>query len=209
VRATVKADPIAVVLVHHVSGVNVMNHRGVHVRDARVVEILAASPVAAIEAAPWITESIGNATVEADYWTPVTGIPDIEAVGKCPVPGSPQKTHLRRKDPNARDPVISVGAVSPVTRFPDIAGTWTKRLAITGRSGGPMRMETATPTCAAGLGGAGMARRGIERTSELIRLVIRISLTFLASAGFVVLACDLSPFVGALLLKRGSMKLWF
>jgi len=161
--------------------------------------------LATIEADPWITESIGNATVESDYWTPVTGVPGIEAIGKCPVPGSPQKTHLRRKDPNAGDPVISVVAVSPVTWFPDIAGTRTERLAIHGTN----RWADADGDCNAERSGAGMARRGIERTSELIRLVIRISLTFLASAGFVVLACDLSPFVGALLLKRRGIKLCF
>ncbi len=156
VRATVKADPIAVVLIHHVPGVNVVNNRGVHVRDARVVEILATSPVTAIEAGPGITESIGNATVEADYWTPVTGVPGVEPIGKFPVPGSPQKTHLWRKDPNAGDPVISVVAVSPVTRFPDIARTRTERLAIHGKN----RRADADGDCNADWCGWARAKRG-------------------------------------------------
>lgn len=136
-RATVKADPIATVLVHYVSGVNVMNNRGVHVRDPCVVEILAASPVAAIKSGAWITESIVNPAIKTDYRTPITGIPDIEAVRKSPVPGGPEKAHLRREDPDAGDPVVALGAVGPVTRFPDIAGTRTKRLGIHGKNRWP------------------------------------------------------------------------
>ena len=40
------------------------------------------------------------------------------------------KDPLGEEGPNAGDPVISVVAVSPVTRFPDIAGIRTERLAI-------------------------------------------------------------------------------
>lgn len=67
-----------------------------------------------------------------------------------------------------------------------------------------MRIETATPTCAAGLAlrAAGMARRKIERASELIRLVVCIS-THLSGVGWVCgLACDLSPFMCALIKTR-------
>jgi hypothetical protein len=110
-----------------------MNNRGVHVRDAAIVEILPAPPVAAIESGAWVAESIINATVEANCGTPITGIPRIEPIGKGPVARSPKKTYLRGKNPEARDPVVAVNAVCPVTRFPEIAGTWTKRLAIDGK----------------------------------------------------------------------------
>src|SRR5262249_6751730 len=56
-----------------------------------------------------------------------------------------------------------------------------------GRRGGPTRTRIATPTSTAdverGVAHVGKARTGTTSTSEPIRLVIRIAVTFLALAG--------------------------
>jgi hypothetical protein len=48
-----------------------MNDRSVYLRDARVIEVLVASPVATIEPGARVTESIVNATVEAHRRPPM------------------------------------------------------------------------------------------------------------------------------------------
>jgi hypothetical protein len=58
VWSAVEADAIAgCALVGHSAVVNVMNDRSVHVRNASVVEVLVASPVATIEPGARVTES--------------------------------------------------------------------------------------------------------------------------------------------------------
>jgi hypothetical protein len=87
----VKADAIGgFALVGHIGVVNVMNDCSVHVRDARVIEVSVASPVATIEAGARVAESIVNAAVEAHRWPPITNMPDVEAVSKSPIPRCPE-----------------------------------------------------------------------------------------------------------------------
>ena len=89
--SAVEADAIGgFALVGHIGVVNVMNDRSVHVGDARVIEVSVASPVATIESGPRVTESIVNATVEADGWPPIAKVPHVEAVSKSPIPRCPQ-----------------------------------------------------------------------------------------------------------------------
>jgi hypothetical protein len=131
VRPAVKADTIdGPVGIDHISRVSVMNDRGVHVRDTRIVEIPAASPVTAIESRAGITESVVNASVEADDWTPVTRVPGIGAIYETPVARSPKQTGFGWKNPNARYPVIAGVAISPIARLPDVTGARAERLAV-------------------------------------------------------------------------------
>lgn len=74
----------------HIGVVNVMNDRSVHVRDARVIEVSVASPVATIEAGARVAESIVNAAVEAHRGPPITSVPDVKAVSESPVSGCPE-----------------------------------------------------------------------------------------------------------------------
>jgi hypothetical protein len=90
VWSAVEADAIGgFALVDHIGVVNVMNDGSVHVRDARVIEVLVASPVASIEAGARVTEPIVNATVEAHRWSPIANVPDVEAISKSPIPRRP------------------------------------------------------------------------------------------------------------------------
>jgi hypothetical protein len=112
------------------SVINVVNNRRVYVRDSRVVEILAAAPIAAIESGARVTESVVNATVEADNRTPVPSVPGIKAIRKAPIAGSPEKADLRGKNPNTGHPVIALHSVRPIAWFPDVSGARTERLAV-------------------------------------------------------------------------------
>jgi len=90
VWSAVEADAIGgFTLVDHICVVNVMDDGSIHVRDARVIEILVASPVASIEAGARVTEPIVNATVEAHRGPPVANVPDVEAISKSPIPRRP------------------------------------------------------------------------------------------------------------------------
>ena len=90
-RSAVEADAIGgFALVGHIGVVNVMNDRSVYLRDARVIEVLVASPVATIEPGARVTESIVNATVEAHRWPPIANVPDVETVGKSPIARCPE-----------------------------------------------------------------------------------------------------------------------
>jgi hypothetical protein len=89
--SAVEADAIGgFALVGHIGVVNVMNDRSVHVRDARVIEVSVASPVATIKPGARVTESIVNATVEAHCWPPIADVPHVEAVNKSPIPRCPE-----------------------------------------------------------------------------------------------------------------------
>ena len=89
--SAVEADAIGgFALLGYIGVVNVMNDRSVHVRDAQVIEVSVASPVAAIEAGARIAEAIVNAAVEAHRWAPITNVPNVEAVSKSPISRCPE-----------------------------------------------------------------------------------------------------------------------
>jgi hypothetical protein len=70
--------------------VNVTNDRRVYVGHSRVIEIVSAAPVSSVEARAGIAKTIVNASIEADGNSPVTNVPEIEAVGEGPISGSPE-----------------------------------------------------------------------------------------------------------------------
>jgi hypothetical protein len=100
-----------------------MNDGGVHVHDRGVVEEAAPLPVSAFKASAHVSESIKNATVEADLFSPVASVPEVKAVAPSPIPRSPQETNFGRENPRARYPVVvAIGIVpSPIAGRPEIA----------------------------------------------------------------------------------------
>ena len=82
-----------------------------------VVEECSVIPVPARIADTNVAEAIEDATVEADLWSPVAGIPDKGIVVPSPITRSPQLTN-RRQDPCAGHPVITARTPSPVTGRP-------------------------------------------------------------------------------------------
>lgn len=116
--------------------IDVVNHVDVHVIHPSVIEEVAAVPAAAEVAGAGVAESVVDAAVEADFRAPVSGVPEIGAVGPAPVAGRPEKTYLGRFHPRARDPEISsVVAIAPVARRPDIAIAGANGLRVNGKDG--------------------------------------------------------------------------
>jgi hypothetical protein len=100
-----------------------MNDRGVYAHDRGVIEELPALPVSALEASAHVSESIKNATVEADLFSPIASVPDVNAVAPAPISRSPQETDFRRENPGAGHPVVVAIVIvpSPIAGCPHIA----------------------------------------------------------------------------------------
>src|SRR5437899_818125 len=108
--------------------VGVVDHRDVHVAHGAVVIVISAAPVAADETDASVAEAVINAAVEADSWSPVACVPEIDTFAKSPVAGSPEQARLGSERPRAGNPEVTVGSVSPVTGNPDVARSGTDRL---------------------------------------------------------------------------------
>ena len=123
VRSAVETDAAGrATFVYNGAVVGVVNDGGIHVRDVPVVEVAVAAPVATVKTFTGVAESIVDAAVETDDISPVTRVPNIEAVRKTPIARSPEKAHARREHPNARNPVVAVIAIGPVAWLPDVTG---------------------------------------------------------------------------------------
>src|SRR5437667_10432049 len=106
--------------------VGVVDQRDVHVAHGAVVIVISAAPVAADETDASVAEAVINAAVEADSWSPVACVPEIDTFAKSPVAGSPEQARLGSERPRAGNPEVTVGSVSPVTGNPDVARSGTK-----------------------------------------------------------------------------------
>src|SRR5258708_11730041 len=120
VAAAIKADA-ADVVVDDRRVVGIVNDGDVHVGHRAVVVVVATSPVAAEKADTGVAETVVNATVEADFGSPVARRPFVEAVFESPIPWSPQKADFRRGYPGSGNPEVAVRPVGPVARSPDVA----------------------------------------------------------------------------------------
>src|SRR5215470_7233441 len=103
--------------------VDVVDVDHVDVGDGAVVVVVAAAPVAAIEASAGIAEAVVNSAVETDVRSPVAGVPNVEAFTPTPITGRPEVTGLRGDHPRAGNPeiVFVFVTVGPITGNPDIA----------------------------------------------------------------------------------------
>src|SRR6266852_6917087 len=119
-RPAVEADAIHVVHYHR-PVVVVVNHRDVDVGNRAVVLKSSSAPFAAIETYTRVAIPIINSTIEAHVRSPVTGVPQVNAFRKTPITRRPKKANFRRHHPCSGHPIISVVAISPISRSPDIA----------------------------------------------------------------------------------------
>jgi len=121
--AAVVADAVHARIVDDRLVVRVMNDRGVYVHDRGVVEEAAPLPVSALEAGAHVSESIKNATVEADLFSPVASVPEVNAVAPAPISRSPEETDFGRENPRAGHPVVVAIVIvpSPIAGRPEIA----------------------------------------------------------------------------------------
>ena len=76
--------------------IDVVDDGDVYVVDSRVIEELSAIPVTAFVADSDVAITVVDSSVEADVWTPISDIPDIEAVRPTPIAWRPEKADLGR-----------------------------------------------------------------------------------------------------------------
>src|SRR5215472_10639410 len=116
--------------------VDVVDVDHVDVGDGAVVVVIAAAPVAAIEASTGIAEAVVNSAVETDVRSPVAGVPNVESFTPTPIARRPEVTGLRGKHPRTGNPEIVrvVVIVGPVTGNPDVALARADGLRVDGQS---------------------------------------------------------------------------
>ncbi len=109
--------------------IHVADHRGVHVHHCGVVAEDVPCPHAADEPHAPVPEPVIHPAVEADVRSPVPGVPAVHPVSPAPVARCPQQSRFRRRDPDARNPVVAdIFAPRPVAGLPKVAVHWTRRL---------------------------------------------------------------------------------
>ena len=127
--AAIEADVrVRGVLVDDRCVVHVVDYGRIHIGDRAVIKIFAAPPVASKEPPAGITEAIINPAVETNGRSPVSRVPNVEAIVEPPVSGCPKKSYFRWENPRSWNPEVSVIAVRPIAGLPDVAGARTDRL---------------------------------------------------------------------------------
>src|SRR6266567_7902883 len=131
--AAVKAHAGDARILRHGLAVRGTDDVHVDVGYRRVVIEGPAIPVASRVSDTEIAEAVVDTSVKADVRPPVAGVPDEDGACPSPIARRPQRADVGREHPGPRDPVIAIGTVGPVARYPDIFRTRTDRLHIHGK----------------------------------------------------------------------------
>src|SRR5580704_16509113 len=115
---------------HRIVHIRVVDHRPVHVDDGCVIRKAVAHPASAAKADAAVAKAVVHATVEADMRPPVSGMEDIHAATPAPITRRPQQPGLWRPNPHTGNPVITLIAIGPVARIPEIAISRANRLCV-------------------------------------------------------------------------------
>jgi len=100
--------------------IRVVNDRPVHAHDRGVISKVAATPFTAGEADAHVSETIVHAAIVANVRSPIACMEEVVSAFKSPVRRRPQETWFRSWHPGARNPVITIVAIGPVARSPQI-----------------------------------------------------------------------------------------
>lgn len=128
----VVADTIAAIVGHRVV-INIANNRSIHICDRAVVVHRAVIPISAVVAATGVSEAVVDAAVVTNVWTPVAGMPQINAVIIAPPRRRPERVYPRRQHPCAGNPVIAGVRVIPIAGRPNVIVAGSGRLAVIGK----------------------------------------------------------------------------
>ena len=110
------------VVVRNTASINVVNPVDIDPIHCRVIAEVIVIPVAAVVSIAEVPKAIVNAAIETNVQSPESVVEAIAPAVESPVTRSPQCARIRRCDPRARNPVISLGAPRPVARCPQIVG---------------------------------------------------------------------------------------
>jgi hypothetical protein len=107
-----------------------VNDRHIDVVDLTVIKKVSAMPVSAFIAGTKKAEAIIDAAVEAHVRSPISSVPDINAVTPPPIAGRPKEARLWREHPCAGHPIVAVVTPSPIPGRPDITLAGAERLRV-------------------------------------------------------------------------------
>ncbi len=112
--------------------VNVMNVGDIYVIHRAVVIELAMVPAATLVTSAKVAKTVIDAAIKSDCWPPVARVENEPDTIPAPIGRRPKESHLRGGHPRAWHPVVisEAGIPGPVTRCPDPAWSWTRRLHI-------------------------------------------------------------------------------
>jgi hypothetical protein len=114
--------------------VRVVDDGPIHAHHRGVVCKSAATPFAAYKANPHVAESVVDSAVISDAIAPVAIVEYIPAVTPAPPWRSPKRARIWCRHPLARNPVVAIIAVGPVTGYPHPAFLRTYRLLVYGQN---------------------------------------------------------------------------
>jgi hypothetical protein len=109
------------VVIHYRRVISVVNHRSVHLRNGRIIRVMAGLPSATEETNSAVAETVINPAVESNMRSPVTSMEAVKSSGKAPIRRCPQDADAGWRHPDARYPIIARVTVSPVARVPEIS----------------------------------------------------------------------------------------
>jgi hypothetical protein len=102
--------------------VGVGDYGAVHVDDRSVIGKRAAPPLTAGETDTHVAEAVVHAAVVAHMRAPIAGMKQVLAAAPTPPRRGPQQADSGGGHPGTGNPVVAVGAISPVTRGPHEIG---------------------------------------------------------------------------------------
>jgi hypothetical protein len=130
--AAVEADAAVryPVVIRNIASINIVDPVDIDPVHCRVIAEVIVIPVAAVVSIAEVSKAIVNAAIETNVQSPESVVEAIASAVESPVTRSPQCARIRRCDPRARNPVVSLGTPRPVTRSPKVVGIRSWRLVI-------------------------------------------------------------------------------
>src|SRR6266852_6089297 len=100
--------------------VDVAHNGRVHVHDSGVVYEMIAAPMASHKPDASVPKAVVNAAVESYVRPPVARMPSVKSAFKAPIARRPEHTGSRRRHPNSRDPIVTLGPIRPISGRPEV-----------------------------------------------------------------------------------------
>jgi hypothetical protein len=114
--------------------IRVADYGRVHAHHCGVISEIVAAPFAAHKSDAHVAEAVIYAAIISDMATPITIMEEVVTASPAPIRRCPQCTLIGRGDPGARDPIVAVFAIRPITRGPHQSRLRAKRLFVNGKN---------------------------------------------------------------------------
>jgi hypothetical protein len=98
--------------------IGVTSDRPINISNRSVIVEGPAFPAATIVSDTPVAEAVVHAAVEPDVRSPIAAMPGVKPSGVTPITRRPEKANFGRVSPVSQDPVVSIDAIGPITRYP-------------------------------------------------------------------------------------------